>query len=379
MERTIFTKDHDMFRDNFRKWLEKEVVPFHEKWEEQQQVPKEIWRRAGELGFLCPSQAEEYGGMGADFLYNAIITEEVAKAGTSGLALSLHSDIIAPYIEAFGSEAQKKKYLPKAASGECILAIAMTEPNTGSDLAAVKTSAIKKGDKWILNGSKTFISNGQICDAVIVVAKTDPEAKHGGISLFIVDAGTKGFTKGRNLKKIGMHAQDTSELHFEDVELPTDALLGDEGAGFYYLMQKLQQERLVVAIGAVAGCEAAIEGTIKYCQERQAFGKPISKFQNTQFKLVEMSTETEIARTFVDRLLTEHVAGKNIIKETCMAKYWTSDLLNKVVNECLQLHGGYGYMLEYPIAKAYLDARVQTIYAGTNEIMKTVIAKSMGI
>lgn len=379
MERTIFTKEHDLFRDQFRKWLEKEVVPFHEKWEEQQQVPREIWRRAGELGFLCPSQSEEYGGMGGDFLYNAIVTEEVARAGTSGLALSLHSDIIAPYIETFGSEAQKKKYLPKAASGECILAIAMTEPNTGSDLAGVKTTAIKKGDKWVLNGSKTFISNGQLCDAVIVVAKTDPDAKHAGISLFIVDTGTKGFSKGRNLKKIGMHAQDTSELHFEDCEIPADGILGDEGAGFYYLMQKLQQERLVVGIGAVAGAEAALEGTIKYCQERQAFGKPISKFQNTQFKLAEMATEIEIARTFVDRLLVEHVKGANIIKETCMAKYWTSDLLNKVVNECLQLHGGYGYMLEYPIAKAYLDARVQTIYAGTNEIMKTIIAKSMGI
>jgi acyl-CoA dehydrogenase len=379
MERTIFTKDHDMFRDNFRKWLEKEVIPFHEKWEEQQQVPKEIWRRAGELGFLCPQLPEAYGGMGADFLYNAIITEEVARVGVSGLALSLHSDIIAPYIEAFGSEEQKQKYLPKAISGECVLAIAMTEPNTGSDLAAVRTSAIRDGDHWVLNGSKTFVSNGQICDAVIVVAKTNPEEKHGGISLFIVDAGTPGFSKGRNLKKIGMHAQDTSELHFEDCRIPASGLLGDEGAGFFYLMQKLQQERLVVAIGAVAGAEAALEGTIKYCQERTAFGKPISKFQNTQFKLAEMATEVEIARTFVDRLLREHVAGANVIKETCMAKYWTSDLLNKVVNECLQLHGGYGYMLEYPIAKAYLDARVQTIYAGTNEIMKTIIAKNMGL
>jgi acyl-CoA dehydrogenase len=379
MERTIFTKDHDLFRDNFAKWLDKEVVPFHEQWEEKQQVPKEVWRRAGELGFLCMQIAPEYGGLGVDFLYNAIVTEEVAKRGTSGLALSLHSDIIAPYIETFGSEEMKQKYLPKAASGECILAIAMTEPNTGSDLAAVKTTAIRKGDQWVINGSKTFISNGQICDAVIVVAKTKPEEKHGGISLFVVDAGTPGFTKGRNLKKIGMHAQDTSEMSFDDCHVPAGALLGDEGAGFYYLMQKLQQERLVVAIGAVAGAEASVEGTIKYCQERQAFGKPISKFQNTQFKLVEMATKVEIARTFVDRLLTEHVAGKNIIKETCMAKYWTSDMLNEVVNECLQLHGGYGYMLEYPIAKAYLDARVQTIYAGTNEIMKTVIAKAMGI
>ncbi len=379
MERTIFSKDHDLFRDQFRKWLEKEVIPHHEKWEEQQFVPKEIWKRAGELGFLCPQLPEEYGGIGADFLYNAIITEEIAKVGTSGLALSLHSDIIAPYIEAFGSAEQKQKYLPKAATGECILAIAMTEPNTGSDLAAVSTTAIKDGDEWILNGSKTFISNGQICDAVIVVAKTNPEEKHAGISLFIVDAGTPGFSRGRNLKKIGMHAQDTSELHFEDCRIPAGNLIGDEGAGFFYLMQKLQQERLVVAIGAVAGAESALEHTINYTKERKAFGKPISKFQNTQFKLVEMATEIQIARVFVDKLLQEHVKGANVISETCMAKYWTSDLLNKVVNECLQLHGGYGYMLEYPIAKAYLDARVQTIYAGTNEIMKTIIAKNMGI
>jgi acyl-CoA dehydrogenase len=379
MERTLFSKDHDMFRDQFRKWLEKEVIPFHGKWEEDRQVPKEIWRRAGELGFLCPQQAEKYGGMGADFLYNTVICEEIAASGCSGLALGLHSDIIAPYIEAFGNEEQKMKYLPKAAKGECILAIAMTEPNTGSDLAAVKTSAIKDGDHYVINGSKTFISNGQICDLVIVVAKTNPEETHGGISLFLVEAGTPGFTKGQNLKKIGMHAQDTSELHFEDCRVHKSQLLGDEGAGFFYLMQKLQQERLVVAIGAVAGAAAAVQQTVKYCQERKAFGKPISKFQNTQFKLVEMATKVEIARHFVDRLLVEHCKGADVIKETCMAKFWTSDMLNEVVNECIQLHGGYGYMLEYPIARAYLDARVQTIYAGTNEIMKVIISKQMGL
>ncbi len=379
MERIIFTQEHDLFRDQFRKWLEKEVVPHHEKWEEEGQVPREIWRRAGELGFLCPQLPEEYGGMGVDFKYNAIITEEISRVGASGLALSLHSDIIAPYIEAFGSEEQKKQWLPKSASGECILAIAMTEPNTGSDLANIKTTAVKDGDEWVINGSKTFISNGQLCDLVIVAAKTDPDATHTGVSLFLVEADRPGFTRGKRLKKIGMHAQDTSEMHFEDCRVPATNILGDEGAGFFYLMQKLQQERLVVAIGAVAGAEAVLEQTIKYCQDRKAFGKPISKFQNTQFKLAEMATEVEIQRHFLDRLLEEHTKGNMVLKETCMAKWACSDMLQRVADQCLQFHGGYGYMMEYPVARAYLDARVQSIYAGTNEIMKVIIAKQMGL
>lgn len=379
MERTIFSEQHDLFRIQFRKWLEKEVVPFHEQWEEAKQVPKSVWRRAGELGFLCPQVGEAYGGMAADFLHNAIVTEEISRVGASGLALSLHSDIVAPYIESFGSEALKQRYLPKAVSGECILAIAMTEPNTGSDLAAIKTTAIRDGDEFVLNGTKTFITNGQICDAVLVAAKTNPAETHSGMSLFMVDAGTKGFTKGRTLKKIGMHAQDTSELHFEDCRIPASNLLGDEGSGFYYLMEKLQQERLVVVIGAVAGADAALQMTIKYCQERKAFGKPISKFQNTQFELVEMAAQIEVGRHFVDRLLVSHCKGESVVKETCMAKFWTTDMLNNVVQRCLQLHGGYGYMMEYPIAKAYLDAPVQSIYAGTNEIMKVIVAKQMGL
>ncbi len=379
MERTLFSKDHDLFRDQIRKWLEKEIVPFHEQWEEAGQVPKEIWRRGGELGFLCPDVSEEYGGMGADFRYNTIVTEEVARVGASGLAFTLHSDVVAPYISSFGSEEQKKKWLPKAVSGECILAIAMTEPDTGSDLAAIKTTAIKDGDDYVLNGSKTFISNGQICDLVIVAAKTDPTQTHAGVSLFLVEADRAGFTRGKRLKKIGMHAQDTSEMHFEDCRVPASNMLGDEGAGFFYLMQKLQQERLVVAIGCVAGAESALEQTIKYCQERKAFGKPISKFQNTQFELAEMATQVEITRHFVDRLVHDHCEGKDVLTETCMSKWWASDMLNEVVNRCLQLFGGYGYMLEYPIAKAYLDARVQSIFAGTNEIMKVIIAKKMGL
>ena len=358
MERTLFSPEHDLFRDQFRKWLDKEVVPHHEKWEEEGQIPREIWRRAGELGFLCPQLPEEYGGMDVDFRYNTIICEETARVGASGLALTLHSDIIAPYINDFGSEEQKKQWLPKSATGECILAIAMTEPNTGSDLAAIQTTAIRDGDEYVLNGSKTFISNGQICDLVVVAAKTDPDETHAGVSLFLVEADRPGFSRGRKLKKIGMHAQDTSEMHFEDCRIPVANRLGDEGAGFFYLMQKLQQERLVVAIGAVAGAEAALEHTITYCKERKAFGKPISKFQNTQFKLAEMASEIEIGRHFLDRLIHDHCEGKDVLKETCMAKWWTSDMLQKVVDQCLQLHGGYGYIMEYPIAKAYLDARV---------------------
>ena len=379
MERTIFSKEHDLFRDQYRKWLEKEVVPFHEQWEADGQVPKEIWRRAGELGFLCPQLPEEYGGLDADFRYNAIITEETAKVGASGLALSLHSDIVAPYILDFGTDEQKKTWLPKSVSGECILAIAMTEPNTGSDLAAIQTTAVRDGDEYVLNGSKTFISNGQICDLVIVAAKTAPDQGHAGVSLLLVEADRPGFTRGRRLEKIGMHAQDTSEMHFEDCRIPVTNRLGDEGGGFFYLMQKLQQERLVVAVGAVAGAEAALRMSVDYCRDRKAFGKPISKFQNTQFKLAEMATEVEIGRHFVDRLLHDHCEGKDVLQETCMAKWWTSEMLQRVVDQGLQLHGGYGYILEYPIAKAYLDARVQSIYAGTNEIMKVIIAKQMGL
>ena len=379
MDRLIFSEAQVEFRNQFRKWVEKEVAPFHPQWEEDKQVPKAIWRRAGELGFLCPQTSEAYGGLGLDYMYNAIIVEELCRVGASGFAMSLHSDIVAPYIESFGSEALKQKYLPKSVTGECILAIAMTEPNTGSDLAAIRTTAIADGDEYVLNGNKTFITNGQICDAVLVAAKTNPDESHSGISLFMVDAGTKGFTKGRVLKKMGMHAQDTSEMHFEDCRIPKSQLLGDEGSGFYYLMEKLQQERLVVVLGAVAGAEAAVNLTIEYCKERKAFGKPISKFQNTQFKLVEMATQVEVARHFVDRLLVSHVKGENVIKETCMAKFWTTDMLSSVVAECVQLHGGYGYMMEYPIAKAYLDAPVQRIYAGTNEIMKVIVAKQMGL
>ncbi len=381
MERTIFSEEHKMFRDSFRSFVEREIVPFHEKWEEDGVVPRELWGKAGSHGFLCPWLEERYGGVGADFLYGMIVTEELARVGASGVGFSLHSDIIAPYIYHYGSEEQKKRWLPGCASGDTILAIAMTEPGAGSDLAAIRTTAIRDGDNYVLNGQKTFISNGLLCDLLIVAAKTDPKADppYRGVSLIVVEAGTPGFNKSRKLMKIGMKAQDTAELSFEDCVVPASNLLGEEGQGFYFLMQQLAQERLMIAFGALAGAEAILEMTIQYCRERTAFGRPISRFQNTRFKLAELATEIEIGRVFLDRMATEHAAGKNMPKEASMAKWWVTELLKRTADECLQFFGGYGYMLEYPIAKAFLDARVSTIYAGTTEIMKEIIARQMGL
>ncbi len=379
MERTLFREEHDLFRKNVRAWVEKEVVPFREAWEEANIVPRELWRGAGEQGFLCCWLGEEWGGPGADFLYAVVVMEELARVRASGVAFSLHSEIVVPYIYSFGTEEQKRRYLPGSASGELIGAIAMTEPQAGSDLAGMRMTAVRDGDFYVLNGQKTFISNGHLCDYVVVAAKTDVNAGHGGVSLFIVDANAPGFTKGRLLKKIGMKSQDTAELYFEDCRIPAKNLLGAEGKGFLYLMQKLQQERLIVGVTCQVAAEAAFEYTKQYCLDRKAFGKSIANFQNTQFKLAEIATELEIGRHFVDRLLVDHIAGKNIVKETCMSKWWHSEMLKRVTDECLQLHGGYGYMEEYEISKAYLDARIQSIFAGTNEIMKVVIAKQLGL
>lgn len=379
MERRVFTREHELFREQFRKFCEREITPNVERWEEQRIVDRETWKKAGEQGYLCPTLDPKYGGSGVDFGYAAIINEEVIKAGSSGFTAGLHSDIVVPYIDSYGSEAQKQRWLPGCASGETITAIAMTEPNTGSDLAAIKTTAVRDGDSYVINGQKTFISNGILCDLVIVAAKTDPESRHGGVSLIVVESGTPGFEKGRKLNKMGMHSQDTAELHFSDCRVPADNLLGQEGQGFYYLMEKLQQERLVCAIGAQAGVEVVLEQTIKYTQERQAFGKPIAKFQNTQFKLAEIATEVELGRVFVDRLIDEHIKGTPIIKETSMAKWWVTEMCKRNIDQCLQFFGGYGFMEEYPICRAYRDARIQTIFAGTTEIMKIIIAKSMGL
>ena len=379
MERTIFNEDHNLFRDQFREFCAREIVPNIERWEEQRIVDRETWLKAGEQGFVCPWVDPTYGGLGVDFGYSVIMNEELVRAGSSGFALPLHSDICVPYIATFGSEEQKQRWLPGCVSGKLISAIAMTEPNAGSDLAAIKTTALRDGDHYVLNGQKTFISNGILSDVVIVAAKTDPKSSHSGVSLIVVEAGTPGFEKGRKLNKMGMHSQDTAELHFTDCRVPAANLLGKEGNGFYYMMEKLQQERLVVAIGAQAAAEIVLEDTIKYTQERTAFGRPICKFQNTQFTMAEMATEVEIGRSFIDRLIAEHIAGTPIVKETSMAKYWITEMSKRVIDGCLQFYGGYGYMEEYPVCRAYRDARAQTIFAGSNEIMKVIIAKMMGL
>ncbi len=382
MRRTIFTEEHMLFRDAFRHFVEKEMVPYNEQWEKDGMVSRELWLKAGQQGFLGMSVPEEYGGAGVDdFKYSVIIAEETGRAGVSsvGQGIGLHNDIVLPYFLAYTNEEQKRRWLPGMCSGELITAIAMTEPDTGSDLAAVRSTAIRQGDYYLFNGQKTFITNGILSDVVIVVAKTNPELRHKGISLLVVERGMDGFKRGRKLEKMGLKAQDTAELYFEDVRVPVTNLLGEEGRGFYYLMRQLAQERLSVAIVAVAACERALEITLEYCKERTAFGQSIGSFQNSRFKLAEMKTETEIARVYVDRCIEELNAGDLSPESAAMAKWWTSELQKRVVDQCVQLHGGYGYMLEYPIARMYLDARVQSIYAGTNEIMKEIIGRSMGV
>lgn len=381
MDRNIFSEEHDIFRQSFRRFIEKEVKPNQDRWMEQGSVDRDVWRKAGESGFLCPWLEETYGGAGGDFLHSVVVMEELAYAFDSGLAMPLHSDIVVPYIATFGSEEQKKRWLPRCASGELITAIAMTEPGTGSDLAGIATTAVRDGDEYVINGAKTFISNGILCDICIVAAKTDPNPAnaHRGISLFVVEAGTPGFVKGKKLRKMGLASQDTSELAFDDCRVAAASRLGDEGGGFLMLMQKLQQERLVVAIASQAAAEQVLKETVAYCKDRKAFGKPIAKFQNTQFKLAECATKIEVGRAFLDRLVVEHVSGKYLVKECSMAKLWQTEMLGEVVDECLQFFGGYGYMLEYPVTRAYMDARVQRVFAGTNEIMKVIIAKQMGL
>lgn len=379
MKRTLFHEEHDMFRQAFRRFVEKEIAPYHAQWEKEGIVPREAWLKAGSQGFLGLDVPELYGGGGVkDFRYNTIITEELIRVGASGASFSLHNDVIVPYLTTYGNDEQKARWLPLVSSGEAITAIAMTEPNTGSDLASVRTTAIRQGDYYLLNGQKTFISNGILADLVVVVAKTDPQQRHSGVTLLVVERGMEGFKRGHKLEKIGMHAQDTAELFFEDVAVPVTNRLGEEGMGFVYLMQQLAQERLSIAVIAAAACEVALEHTIKYCRERTAFGKPIGQFQNSRFKLAEMKTEAQIARVFVDRCI-EELNNEQLTAETAaMAKWWVTELQQKIITQCLQLHGGYGYMMEYPIAKMFIDSRVQTIYGGTNEIMKEIIGRAMG-
>ncbi len=379
MERNLFDPEHDLFRESFRKFVQKEMLPNYEQWEKDGIVSREVWRKAGHAGFLCMDAPEEFGGAGVrDFRYNAVINEEIARVGYKGAAFTLQNDVIFPYLMRLCNDEQKRRWLPKVVRGEIITAIAMTEPGTGSDLAGVRTTALDKGDHYLVNGQKTFITNGILNDLVIVVAKTDPSEKHRGISLIVVERGMEGYERGRNLEKIGLKAQDTAELFFSNVKVPKENLLGELGRGFSNLMKNLPQERLSIAVNAVASAEVYLEWTAKYCQEREAFGRPIGKFQNSRFKLAEMKTEITIGRVFVDRCVLELNQGSLTAEEAAMAKWWTTDLQKRVVDQCLQLHGGYGYMMEYPIARAFLDSRVATIYGGTNEIMKEIIGRSMG-
>ena len=380
MEIIQYTDEHRIFRQTLRKFLEKEITPHAEEWEEAGIVPRAAWKKMGEQGFLCTAVPEEYGGAGGDFLYSVIVAEEMARTNFSGLTASLHSDIIVPYIVSFGSESQKKKYLPGCVSGDIITAIAMTEPNTGSDLAAIRTTAVEQGDEIVFNGQKTFISNGINCDLLVLAAKDPAVANpHQAVDLFLVEAGTPGFEKGKQIKKVGWHSQDTAELYFTDCRAPAGARLGEKGSGFLKLMLKLQQERLMCAIGAQAGAELMLEMTIKYCKERVAFGKPISKFQHTQFEIVEMATDIRLGRTFLDKLIVDHMEGKEIVVDVSMSKFWITDMACRVADRCVQLHGGYGYCEEYPIARAWRDIRVTRIFAGTNEIMKMICARFMGL
>ncbi len=373
--RTLFSEEHEMFRDTVRKFYEKEVIPHHEQWEEDGQVSREVWHKAGAAGLLCPSMPEAFGGADADFLFTVVQAEEQVRAGTSGPGFGLHNDIVAPYILKYGNKEQHQRWLPAMARGELIGAIAMTEPGTGSDLQGVQTRARLDGDHYVLNGQKTYITNGYMCDLVIVVCKTNPEEGARGISLLVVEAGTDGFEKGRKLKKVGMKAQDTSELFFQDCRVPRENLLGEEGAGFGYLMNELVQERLMIGVGAIASAERALQTTIEYTKQRKAFGRTVSSFQNTRFKLAEMHTEVTIGRIFLDRCIEAHLKGELDVPTAAMTKYWLTDLQCRVIDEGVQLHGGAGYMLEYPIARAFVDSRVNRIYGGTNEIMKELISR----
>jgi len=381
MSRNIYSEEHEIFRETFRKFVQNEVAPNIEEWEEKGQVPRSAWKKMGEQGFLCPWLEEKYGGSGVGFEYSVIILEELSRVRADGFQLMLHTNVVAPYIDTYGSEEQKERWLPGCATGDIILAVGMTEPDAGSDLQAIRTKAVKDGDSYVINGQKTFISNGISCDLVVLVCKTDTEVKpaHKGISLMAVEDGTPGFIKGRKLEKMGFKMSDTAELLFEDCRVPRENLLGEEGRGFVYLMEKLQEERLCVVIQSQVAAETMLEMTIAYCKERQAFGQPIGSFQHNSFKIVKMATEIELGRTFVDDLTADHLEGKDIVKKVSMAKWWTGEMANRVAYDCVQLHGGYGYMEEYPICQWYRDVRGAPIWAGTTEVMKGIIGKMMGL
>jgi len=375
--RTLFSSDHETFRDTVRKFLENEAVPFNEEWEQQGVVPKDVWLKAGEQGFLCPMVGEEYGGIGADFLYSVVINEEISKLGLTGIGWGLHTEIVAPYIEHNGSEVLKQKYLPKMVTGEAVGAIGMTEPGAGSDLQGMKTRADKDGDGYSISGQKTFITNGQHCDVIVLATKTDPNAGSKGMTLFTVDCALDGFARGRNLEKMGHHAADTSELFFENVKVGADQILGGEGKGFANLMNELPRERLILALGAIAACEGMIERTIEYTKERMAFGKPISSLQNTRFVLADLHAQVVVNRAYGEQCIDQYDRSELTATNASIAKLTTTELQGVVADKCLQLFGGYGYMQEYPISRDYVDARIQRIYGGTSEIMKEIISREI--
>lgn len=378
--RTCYRPEHEQFRTVFRQWLDAEVVPHHEMWEADGIVPREVWLEAGKHGFLGYHVPEQWGGGGVDdFRFGAAMQEEVSDAGVIGSAngMTLHNDIVLPYYLSLASDEQKDRWLPGMVRGELIGALAITEPNAGSDVAGVRTTAVRRGGAWVVNGAKTFITNGINSDLVVTTVRTDPDAGHRGFSLLVMERGMKGFERGRNLSKLGMHAQDTAELFFDDVEVPDDNVLGEPGMGFVYLMTNLAQERLSIAVGAVAVAGAALRWTLDYTSDRKAFGQSVASFQNSKFLLAELHTEVQVARAYVDRCIELHCEGALTAEQAAAAKFWTTELQNKVVDRCLQLHGGYGYMLEYPIARAWADSRIQTIYGGTSEIMKEIVGRAL--
>ena len=380
MARAIFDQEHEAFREAVGTFLDKEVVPFHDQWERDGIVDREVWTKAGAQGLLGLQLDEAYGGGGTpDFRYNVVVGEEMTRRGVYGPAFTLFNDMIVPYLAASASEEQRQRWFPGLCSGETIAAIAMSEPGAGSDLQGIRTSAVDAGDHYVLNGQKTFISNGILADLVVVVARTDEDAGHQGISLLVVERGMEGFGRGRNLEKIGQHAQDTAELFFADVRVPKTNLLGEEGSGFVQLMTNLSQERLSIAVSAATACEVVVDATLRYAKDRTAFGRPIGKFQHNRFVIAEMATEAHIARVFVDDCIARHLRGELDAKTASMAKYWVTELQNKLVDRGVQMHGGYGYMAEYPIARAFVNSRVQTIYGGTTEIQKEIIGRSLGL
>ncbi|SEH68532.1 Acyl-CoA dehydrogenase [Mycolicibacterium rutilum] len=380
MKRTIYDAEHEAFRETVREYIERELVPHQEKWETERIVDRSAYTAAGKYGLIGFNMPEEYGGGGADdFRFNAIIDEELARSGAHGPALSLHNDVVGPYFKELANDEQKKRWMPGIVSGDLIIAIAMTEPGAGSDLAGIRTSAVRDGDDWILNGSKTFISSGINCDLCVVVARTDPEAGHKGFTLLVVERDMEGFTRGRKLDKMGLHTQDTSELHFENVRVPAANVLGKEGRGFYHLMTNLPSERLGIAISALAGARAVWEETLQYAKDRKAFGQPIGSFQHNRFLLAEMDTELEVTENYLDRCLQGVVDGELTAVEAAKAKWWATEVAKKVIDSCVQLHGGYGYMMEYRVARAYVDGRIQTIFGGTTEIMKEIIGRDLGL